>query len=203
MQVYIVCGFLLLLSLVGCGVGGFMFAEELAGQTEGTDMGGKACAAGLYGCENCTTAAASEFPMLDDGGAADADDDDAAATQHQPCQGAGAQGDSVWLSCAWEDEGPCAAAPANQTVALPGSTTGQMCVNQWECPAHYNHASGKGLAPCGQCPQWSRQGILAYIEDNLRFLGLIAFLVVTFLVVGIAGALVLHKSLSGYQCDSI
>jgi len=59
------------------------------------------------------------------------------------------------------------------------------------------------IAPCGRCPQWTKDDVEGFVENGLQFIGLLAVLVCLFLIVGMAGAIILYRSLKGYQTDSI
>lgn len=59
------------------------------------------------------------------------------------------------------------------------------------------------IAACGKCPEWSEADVHAYLRNTLNLLGLFAAVVCFFIVVGFAGALILRRSLAGYQTDSI
>ncbi|DBA05045.1 TPA: hypothetical protein N0F65_000733 [Lagenidium giganteum] len=59
------------------------------------------------------------------------------------------------------------------------------------------------IAPCGKCPEWSPQDVHGYIKSGLHILGLLSAIVSLFIIVGFVGALILRKSLAGYQTDSI
>lgn len=59
------------------------------------------------------------------------------------------------------------------------------------------------IAECGKCPEWSESDVQAYLRGNLHLLGLCAVIVCFFIVVGFASALILRRSLAGYQTDSI
>jgi len=54
-----------------------------------------------------------------------------------------------------------------------------------------------------RCPEWSKEEVISVIETNLKFLGLLAFIVELFLITALIGAVVLRKSLHGYQSDTI
>jgi hypothetical protein len=43
----------------------------------------------------------------------------------------------------------------------------------------------------------------AYLRSTLHVLGLLSVVAALFIIVGVAGALVLRRSLAGYQTDSI
>lgn len=54
-----------------------------------------------------------------------------------------------------------------------------------------------------QCPEWSAGDVDAYLRSILHVLGLLALVVSLFVIVGMSGAIVLRRSLAGYQTDSI
>lgn len=59
------------------------------------------------------------------------------------------------------------------------------------------------IAQCGKCPEWSAADVQAYLRSTLHLLGLLAIVVCLFMIVGFASALILRRSLVGYQTDSI
>jgi hypothetical protein len=59
------------------------------------------------------------------------------------------------------------------------------------------------IAECGRCPEWSRRDVHAYLTSRLQLLGLVAAIVCFFIFVGFGAALILRRSLAGYQTDSI
>lgn len=59
------------------------------------------------------------------------------------------------------------------------------------------------IADCAKCPEWSEEDVDAYVSTSVKFLGLLLSIICIFLFVGCTGAIVLRRSLVGYQTESI
>ncbi|KAE8881801.1 hypothetical protein PF005_g21736 [Phytophthora fragariae] len=109
-----------------------------------------------------------------------------------PCEGVLRVADSYWESC-------------NATSSSGSNGTSDGCI---EGMTVLNAQADQGyeqndIASCGKCPEWSATDVQAYLRSTLHLLGLFAVVVVLYMIVGFAGALVLRRSLAGYQTDSI
>lgn len=113
-------------------------------------------------------------------------------TSIEPCPGVlqytnDTDGRQYWIDC-------------NLKTPERNCEMGKTVVHAREEQAFYGK---EAIAECGKCPQWSGQDIKDYISASLQFFGLVAILVCIFLSVGIGGAVLLRRSLAGYQQDSI
>ncbi|ETO85626.1 hypothetical protein F444_00711 [Phytophthora nicotianae P1976] len=115
------------------------------------------------------------------------------ATEIIPCNGVLKTSDGFWVPC-------------NSTSFNDGSmSSGSDCI---EGMTVLNTKADQGyeqndIAQCGKCPEWSASDVQAYLRSTLHLLGLFAVVVCLFMVVGFGSALVLRRSLAGYQTDSI
>ncbi|RLN95494.1 hypothetical protein BBJ28_00017816 [Nothophytophthora sp. Chile5] len=107
------------------------------------------------------------------------------------CDGVTQTSDGYWVSCG----------NATSSGSLDSSScqTGMTVLNA-EADQGYE---ANDIAVCGKCPEWSASDVQAYLRGTLHLLGLFAVVVCFFMIVGFAGALVLRRSLAGYQTDSI
>ncbi|KAH7463586.1 hypothetical protein PRIC1_006710 [Phytophthora ramorum] len=115
------------------------------------------------------------------------------ASEMVPCEGVMHTNDDHWVSC-------------NTTSSSGGSTSTDsgcledMTILNAEADQSYEQ---NDIAKCGKCPEWSASDVQAYLRSTLHLLGLFAVVVCLFMIVGFASALVLRRSLAGYQTDSI
>ncbi|TYZ57050.1 hypothetical protein PybrP1_010702 [[Pythium] brassicae (nom. inval.)] len=103
------------------------------------------------------------------------------------CPGVTKASDGFWVQCA--------ATATNSSACQRGMTVLNAKKDQGY--------TANDIAPCGKCPEWSEADVNAYLRNALSLLGLFAAVVCFFIVVGFAGALILRRSLAGYQTDSI
>ncbi|POM57595.1 Hypothetical protein PHPALM_37870 [Phytophthora palmivora] len=109
------------------------------------------------------------------------------------CEGVMHTYNGYWVSC-------------NSTSSSVGSTSSDngciegMTVLNAEADQGYEQ---NDIAHCGKCPEWSASDVQAYLRSTLHLLGLFAILVCLFMIVGFGSALILRRSLAGYQTDSI
>ncbi|KAK1929837.1 hypothetical protein P3T76_014683 [Phytophthora citrophthora] len=104
-----------------------------------------------------------------------------------PCQGV-MQSDGYWVSCN-------SSSSSSDSDCIEG-----MTVLNADGDQGYEQ---NDIAHCGKCPEWSAADVRAYLRSTLHLLGLFAVVVCLFMIVGFASALVLRRSLAGYQTDSI
>jgi len=217
---YILGVTIILLCSITTGVGGFVFVHNLSSHYEGKDTGKIACQADLYGCSNCTgmPRLPCDFSTVEykpqtskrciwDSMAVPPVCRLCVAPQgeNKPCEvlaGANAQTFNA-SSCAGTTvacEPPLGMAFGDCKYSPVGGSAGN-----WDCTNVWSGSSVRAMVPvnCNQCPEWTKKDVESYIETNLKFLGLLAFMLIIFLVVGFTGAVVLRKSLINYQTDSI
>ncbi|KAF1785696.1 Tetraspanin/Peripherin [Phytophthora cactorum] len=115
------------------------------------------------------------------------------ASEMAPCEGVMQTNNGYWVSC-------------NSTSSNGGSMGSDsgciqgMTVLNAEADQGYDQ---NDVAQCGKCPEWSASDVQAYLRSTLHLLGLFAVVVCLFMIVGFGSALVLRRSLAGYQTDSI
>ncbi|KAJ0412289.1 hypothetical protein ATCC90586_009479 [Pythium insidiosum] len=101
-----------------------------------------------------------------------------------PCTGVTKLGNGTWTAC-----------DATTTKCREGWTLLKSVEDQGYTP--------NDIAECGKCPEWTKEDVHAYLKFGLHLLGLLAAIVSFFIIVGFGAALILRKSLAGYQTDSI
>ncbi|KAG3032821.1 hypothetical protein PC121_g4252 [Phytophthora cactorum] len=115
------------------------------------------------------------------------------ASEMTPCEGVMQTNNGYWVSC-------------NSTSSNGGSMGSDsgciqgMTVLNAKADQGYDQ---NDVAQCGKCPEWSASDVQAYLRSTLHLLGLFAVVVCLFMIVGFGSALVLRRSLAGYQTDSI
>ncbi|CEG50214.1 Tetraspanin/Peripherin [Plasmopara halstedii] len=108
------------------------------------------------------------------------------------CNGVMQTIDGYWVSCN--------SSTSDEASSLNGDCiTGMTLLNDVNDQSHESN----DIAQCGKCPEWSASDVQAYLQSTLHLLGLFAVVVCLFMIVGSASALVLRRSLAGYQTDSI
>uniref|UniRef100_K3XBP0 Tetraspanin n=1 Tax=Globisporangium ultimum (strain ATCC 200006 / CBS 805.95 / DAOM BR144) TaxID=431595 RepID=K3XBP0_GLOUD len=107
------------------------------------------------------------------------------------CKGVRKSSDGYWVSCSSSHH--------NNNSSDSTCQRGMTVLNTKENQGY----EANDIAVCGKCPEWSEPDVTAYLKSTLNLLGLFAVIVSFFIVVGFAGALILRKSLAGYQTDSI
>ncbi|KAF4136919.1 Tetraspanin family [Phytophthora infestans] len=110
-----------------------------------------------------------------------------------PCEGVMKSSDGYWVSCS-------ATSFNSGNASSDGDCKEGMTVLNAEADQGYEQ---NDIAPCGKCPEWSAFDVQAYLRSTLHLLGLFAVVVCLFMIVGFGSALVLRRSLAGYQTDSI
>lgn len=81
-----------------------------------------------------------------------------------------------------------------QDIACQANLYGCCCCDDYDTTT---------IGSAERCPEWTKSDILDLIDTNLHFMGLASVLASIFMLVGFSGAIVLRRSLQGYQTDSI
>ncbi|KAG7400924.1 hypothetical protein PHYBOEH_003835 [Phytophthora boehmeriae] len=111
------------------------------------------------------------------------------------CNGVTLTSDGYWVSCATASSSNSSSSNSTDSICQEGMTVLNAKEDQGD--------EANDIAACGKCPEWSASDVQAYLRSTLLLLGLFAVVVCLFMAVGFAGALVLRRSLAGYQTDSI
>uniref|UniRef100_A0AAV1TNU1 Tetraspanin n=1 Tax=Peronospora matthiolae TaxID=2874970 RepID=A0AAV1TNU1_9STRA len=109
------------------------------------------------------------------------------------CEGAMRAFDNYWVAC------------DSSTSGIKESATGGDCLRDMMILNDNPDQGyiGNDIAECGKCPEWSATDVRVYLQSLLHLLGIFVLVVCLFIAVGFAGALVLRRSLAGYQTDSV
>ncbi|KDO27097.1 hypothetical protein SPRG_07808 [Saprolegnia parasitica CBS 223.65] len=59
------------------------------------------------------------------------------------------------------------------------------------------------VAPCGHCPEWPAVEVASYMQRSLDLVGILCLVNWLFLAIALVAALILRRSLQGYQTESI
>lgn len=205
------------MALLVCAVSAFTFSDRLASDYEAHWNSTLACDIGLSGCSNCST---TDFDVCE-GVTKDADgywiscadDEDWGSDEDDWGSDEDSNEDEDWS----EDEG--SGSESFNSTCLEGMTVlnapddqgyelNDVRIATIHRPHQHNHMTDLDelwmqIAECKQCPEWSEADVEAYLKSTLHVLGLLAVVVCVFILVGFSGALVLRRSLAGYQTDSI
>ncbi|CAH0481945.1 unnamed protein product [Peronospora belbahrii] len=161
------------IALMICSVSALSFSNNLASTYNAHTSSTLACDIDLPGCTNCTDVVSDMIQ----------------------CEGVTRTFDKYWVSC----NGTSLSSNAN-TSSTNSDCFDDMTVLNAKADQGYEP---NDIAKCGKCPEWSASDVQAYIRNTLHLIGLFALVVCLFVIVGFIGALVLRRSLVGYQTDSI
>ncbi|OQR81332.1 hypothetical protein THRCLA_11823 [Thraustotheca clavata] len=112
-------------------------------------------------------------------------------TDFIPCKGAQKQSPTIdiWQPCNSSNPMPCF---TNMTVLFVRNQT-----HTGSSPI-YNQA-----AECSRCPEWSKTQVISYTTHMLDLLGIFALINSIFLFLALLSAIIMRRSLEGYQTESI
>jgi hypothetical protein len=166
-----------LMSLLVCAIGAFTFSDHFVKKYDTLHTETIACQVQLNGCSNCTE------PFV-------------------PCRGIkkNPHNKNFWTFCQESDvDSESVSCLHGKTLLFSSTQNGSIDVDV----NNVNVESEIQIADCGKCPEWSKQDIHAYVKSSLHLMGLFAFVVSFYIIIGFLAALILRKSLAGYQTDSI
>jgi hypothetical protein len=214
---YIIGTSILLLLAISSGVGGFVFASSLDEQyvtEQGSDI---ACTIGLHGCTNCSDYRVPVLSPCNWNSTFFAPSCNDESTCERGVFGEPGFGEAECSKGETADGKRLVCEPpehkAFATCKFQGEEAGKRGGggggDQWACCGDFDDPNDLScdyysqINDCGQCFEWSHRDIEVTITTNIKLLGLISFLMIVFVIVGLSGAIVLRQSLADYQCDSI